>query len=80
MDEELFAFLFMEWIGEIVNSRGRCLAIEWKCLRGAMEKVKNFRATMVMNVIDVVTGLVLAQLPRGIFCAFFTEFQDYRWI
>lgn len=63
IDEELFAFSFMEWIGEIVNSRGLHLAVDGKALRGAMEKVKNFRAPMVLNVIDAATGLVMAQLP-----------------
>lgn len=63
VDEELFGLSFMEWIHEIVNSRGLQLAIDGKALRAAMEKVKNFRAPMVMNVIDTVTGLVMAQLP-----------------
>lgn len=63
IDEELFGLSFMEWIGEIVNTRGLQLAIDGKALRAAMEKVKNFRAPMVLNVIDTVTGLVMAQLP-----------------
>lgn len=63
LDEELFALEFMEWIGEIVNTRGLHLAIDGKALRGAMEKVKDSRTLMVMNAIDVVTGLVVAQLP-----------------
>lgn len=63
LDEELFALEFMEWIGEIVNTRGLHLAIDGKALRASMEKVKNFKAPMVMNVMDTVTGLVLAQLP-----------------
>ena len=53
----------MEWIGEIVRTRGLNLAIDGKALRAATEKVKNFRAPMVMNVIDTVTGLILAQQP-----------------
>ena len=63
IDEELFALEFMEWIGEIVNSRGLHLAIDGKALRAAMEKTKNAKAPMVMNAVDVVTGLVIAQLP-----------------
>lgn len=63
IDEELFALEFMEWIGEIVETRGLNLAIDGKALRAAMEKVKDYRVPMVMNVIDTVTGLVLAQLP-----------------
>lgn len=63
IDEELFALAFIEWIGEIVGTRGLNLAVDGKALRAAMEKVKNFRAPMVMNVVDTATGLVLAQLP-----------------
>lgn len=63
VDEELFALGFMEWIGEILEIRGIHLAIDGKALRAAMEKVKNFRAPMVMNAIDAATGLVIAQLP-----------------
>ena len=63
IDEELFALQFTAWIGEIVETRGIHLIIDGKALRAAMEKVKNFRAPMVMNAIDAATGLVLAQLP-----------------
>lgn len=63
IDEELFALEFMEWIGEVVRTKGTHLAIDGKALRGAMEKVKNFRTPMVLNAIDVVTGLVVAQIP-----------------
>ena len=62
IDEELFALQFIAWIGEIVETRGIHLIIDGKALRAAMEKVKNFRAPMVMNAIDAATGLVLAQL------------------
>lgn len=63
IDEELFALEFMEWIGEIVDTKGIHLAVDGKALRAAMEKVKDFRAPMVLNAIDAVTGLVLAQIP-----------------
>lgn len=63
VDGELFALEFMEWIGEIVNTRGIHLSMDGKALRAAMEKVKNFRAPMVMNAMDAATGLVVAQLP-----------------
>ena len=63
IDEELFAFAFMEWIGEILNTRGLQLVIDGKALRAATAKVRDFRTPMVMNVIEAVTGLVLAQLP-----------------
>lgn len=63
IDEELFAFEFMEWIGEILDTRGIHLVIDGKALRAAMSKVRDHRVPMVMNAIDAVTGLVLAQLP-----------------
>lgn len=63
IDEELFALEFMEWIGELVDTKGVHLAVDGKALRAAMEKVKDFRAPMVLNAIDAVTGLVLAQIP-----------------
>ena len=63
LDEQLFALEFMEWIGEIVDTKGIHLAIDGKALRAAMEKVKDFRAPMVLNAMDAVTGLVIAQMP-----------------
>lgn len=63
IDGELFALEFMEWIGEIVSTRGIHLAVDGKALRAAMEKVKNFRVPMVMNAMDAAAGLVIAQLP-----------------
>ncbi len=63
IDEELFALAFMEWIGEIVSTKGIHISIDGKALRAAMEKVKNFRAPMILNAIDAVTGLVIAQIP-----------------
>ena len=38
IDEELALYAFMEWIGEIVDSKNTHLAIDGKALRGAMEK------------------------------------------
>ena len=63
IDEELFAYTFMEWIGTIVSTRGIHLAIDGKALRAAMNKVRDFRTPMVLNAIDAVTGIVLAQIP-----------------
>ena len=63
MDEELFALEFMEWIGEIVSTKGSHLAVDGKALRAAMEKVKDFRKPMVLNAVDAVTGVVVAQMP-----------------
>lgn len=63
IDEELFALAFMEWIGEIVSTKGIHISIDGKALRAAMEKVKDFKAPMILNAIDAVTGLVIAQMP-----------------
>lgn len=63
IDEQLFALSFIEWIGEILDTRGIHLAVDGKALRAATAKVRNFRPPMVLNAIDAVSGLVLAQLP-----------------
>ena len=62
IDEELFALTFMEWIGEIVSTKGIHIAIDGKALRAGMNKVKDFRAPMILNAIDVATGIVLSQI------------------
>ena len=53
---------FMEWIGKILDKRGLHLAIDGKALRAAAEKEKSCRAPMLLNTVDVVTGLVIVQL------------------
>lgn len=63
LDEELFLYAFMEWIGEIVDTKGSHLAIDGKALRGATEKVKMQKTPMIMNAVEVFSGLVVAQLP-----------------
>ena len=63
IDEELFALEFMEWIGEIMDTKGIHLAVDGKALRAGMEKVKDFRAPMILNAVDAATGLVAAQMP-----------------
>lgn len=63
IDEELFQLEFMEWIGEILNAKGKHLIIDGKALRGAASTVKDIRAPQLMNVIEAATGIVLAQFP-----------------
>ena len=63
IDEELALYAFMEWIGEIVDSKNTHLAIDGKALRGAAEKTKSGTAPMLLNVVETVRGLILAQLP-----------------
>ncbi len=63
IDEELALYVFMEWIGEIVNSKNTHLAIDGKALCGATEKTKCAATPMILNVVETVRGLLLAQLP-----------------
>ena len=63
IDEELFLYAFMEWAGEIVNTKGAHIAIDGKALRGACDKARTFRPPMLMNVVETATGFVMAQLP-----------------
>lgn len=63
IDEELFLYAFMEWIGEILDTRGRHLAIDGKALRAAVSRVKGGATPLLMNTIDVATSLVVAQFP-----------------
>ena len=63
IDEELALYAFMEWIGEIADSKNTHLAIDGKALRGATEKTKGGTTPMLLNVVDAVRGLIFAQLP-----------------
>lgn len=63
IDEELFLFVFIQWIGEIVQTKGVHLAVDGKAVKGAAAKVKGERAPMLLNVVEAATGLVLAHLP-----------------
>lgn len=63
IDEELFLFVFIQWICEIVQTEGVHLAVDGKAVKAAAEKVKGQRAPMLLNVVDAATGLVLAHLP-----------------
>lgn len=63
IDELLFLCVFIDWISAIVKTRGVHLAVDGKALRAAAEKCKGQRAPMMLHVLEVATGLVLAQLP-----------------
>ena len=63
MDYFFFLYAFMEWVGEMLKSRGLHIAIDGKALRGAFSKVKEGRVPILLNALDVASGLVLAQLP-----------------
>jgi len=63
VDEELFTYVFMEWIGELVNTKGRHLAIDGKALRGGASRVQAGITPMLLNAVDAETGIVLSQMP-----------------
>lgn len=63
LDEELFLFVFIEWIGAIVRTKGVHLAVDGKAIRAAAEKCRGKRAPMMLHVLEAATGLVLAQRP-----------------
>lgn len=63
IDEELALYVFMEWIGEITDSKNTHLAIDGKALCGATEKTKGSATPLLLNVVETVRGLILAQLP-----------------
>lgn len=63
VDEELIVYVFVEWIGGIVSSKGIHIAIDGKALRAATNKVRDFRTPMILSAVDVATGIVLAQIP-----------------
>lgn len=47
----------------MLRPHGLHIAIDGKELRAALSKVKGGRVPMLMNAIEVASGLVLAQLP-----------------
>lgn len=63
LDEELFLFVFIEWIGAIVRTKGVHLAVDGKAIRAAAEKCRGKRTPMMLHVLEAATGLVLAQRP-----------------
>ena len=63
IDEALFLFSFIKWIGGIVRTKGVHLAVDGKAIRAAAEKCKGKRAPMMLHVLEAATGLVLGQLP-----------------
>lgn len=51
IDEELALYAFMEWIGEIVESRNTHLAIDGKALCGATEKTKGETSDIHLRIV-----------------------------
>lgn len=62
VDEELLSITIASWIGEIVDIRGRHLAIDGKGLRAAAKKIEDQRTPYILNALDVATKLVVGQL------------------
>lgn len=63
IDEELFSLTFTEWMSEIVGKSDLNIAIDGKALRGATERIRDGKTPYVLNAVETVTQLVLAQLP-----------------
>lgn len=63
IDEEMFCLAFIEWMTELLKTKGMHIAIDGKALRGSAEKIKDGKIPYILNAIDVMTGLVIAQLP-----------------
>lgn len=63
IDEEMFCQAFIEWMTELLDTRGIHIAIDGKALRGGTERIKDGKTPYILNAIDTITGLVIAQLP-----------------
>lgn len=62
IDIELLTLSFISWACGIVSPQGRHLAIDGKGLRAAASKVRDETTPYMLNVIDVTTKLVVAQV------------------
>lgn len=65
IDMEAFLYVFVEWVAELLDTRGIHVAIDGKALRGAAEKARGGKTPYILNVIDAATQLVVAQYPIG---------------
>ena len=63
IDEDEFTLVFIQWMTEMLKQSGNHIAVDGKGLRAAAEKIKGENTPYVLNVIDVDTALVIAQLP-----------------
>lgn len=62
VDEELLSIALINWIGEIVDTRGTHVAIDGKGLRAAARKVRDQRTPYIVNALEVSTKIVVGQL------------------
>lgn len=62
VDGELLSLIFINWIGNILDTKGIHLVIDGKALRASTEKIKDRRAPYILNAIDAATNLVVGQI------------------
>ena len=62
IDEADFCNAFMQWMTEILSTRGTHIIIDGKALRGATERIKDKNTPYILNAIEAATNLVVGQL------------------
>ena len=62
VDEELLSLSLINWIGEIINTRGTHIAVDGKALRAAASKIRNQKSPYIINVIEAATKVVIGQM------------------
>lgn len=62
VDGEMVSLALINWTGEILSTKGIHIAIDGKGLRAAAHKVRDERTPYIINAIDTVSRLVVAQL------------------
>ena len=62
VDEEMVSLALVNWIGEVLNTRGIHIAIDGKGLRAAARKVRGEKTPYILNAIDAASRLVIGQL------------------
>ena len=62
VDEEMVSLALVNWIGEVLNTRGIHIAIDGKGLRAAARKVRGEKTPYILNAVDAASRLVIGQL------------------
>lgn len=62
VDEEMMSLALVNWIGEVLNTRGIHIAIDGKGLRAAARKVRGEKTPYILNAVDAASRLVIGQL------------------
>lgn len=65
VDGEMVSLALINWTGEIFSTKGIHIAIDGKGLRAAAHKVRDERTPYIINAVDTVSRLVIAQLSIG---------------